>query len=103
MKNVNFEISEEKTPEGIRVILSGHIDNNNAPLVERKLEEIAKRGDVNIVLNMNQVYYLCSSGIKVILKIYKETKNAGGKLKIEEPSPSVKNVLKITAFDEIFL
>jgi len=68
-----------------------------------KLEQTIKGGQTHIVLNMLRVEYLCSIGIRAILKAYKETKAAGGKLGIEMPSECVQNVLGTVALNEMLV
>jgi len=103
MKNEILTISEENTLEGVRLSLKGRVYAVNAGTLERKLEEILKKGQSSIILNMEQIEYLCSTGIKIILKAFKDALKAGGKLRIEKPSENVRSVLEITTLDEILL
>lgn len=99
----NFVITQEKNQEGIRLIVQGRLDSNNSGELEHKLVDALEDGQINIILNMFQVEYLCSSGIRVILKAYKNARAAGGKLGIEMPSECVKNVLGMVALDEMLI
>ena len=103
MKDEDFEIIKEKTPEGIRFTIKGRIDSINASALEHKLEEAIKDKEHNIILDMLYVEYLCSTGIRVILKTFKEAKEAGGKLGIESASERVRNVLGMVALDEMLI
>ena len=103
MKNEDFEITEEKIPDGIRFIIRGRINSIDADELLQKMELALNDGYKNIVLNMIQVEYLSSSGIRVILKSYKEAKGKGGKLGIEMPSANVKNVLGMTALEDMLI
>ena len=103
MNDGNFEITEDKIPEGIKFIIQGRVNAFNADELEAILENALKDGHNNIILNMLRVEYLSSSGIRVILKCYKEARDAGGKLRIEKPSQNVKNVLGMIALDEMLL
>jgi len=96
-------ITEEKTSDGVRIILKGHVDIMNALLLEKKLDELMERKENNVLVNMENVNYLSSSGIKACLKMYKELNSSGGRFKIEQPSMSVKNVLHAIAFDDFML
>ena len=103
MKNEGLIIIEENTPEGVRLNLKGRVYSINAFALEQKLDEILNKGLNNIVLNMENVEYICSTGIKIILKAFKTAIKAGGKLGIEKPSVNVSNILKITTLDEILI
>ena len=75
----------------------------NAAELGRVLEQLAKEGRIHIVLDMSLVEYLCSTGIRVILKAYKEAKAAGGTLGIAHPSECVRNVLGLVALNEMLI
>jgi len=91
------------TQEGGKWIVRGRIDTVNAGKFESKLGQIVKDGQTSVVLNMDQVEFLSSTGIRVILKYYKLLKGSNGKLRIEEPSECVVNVLGMAVLDEILV
>ena len=99
MTSGNFII----TQEGTKLTIQGRIDSTNAVELGYTLDQVLKKGQTNIILNMLRVEYLCSTGIRMILKAYKEALAAGGKLGIEMPSESVKNVLGIVALNEMLV
>ena len=99
----NFTITQETMPDGIKLILQGRVDSVNSTELGYKLDQVIKGGQTHIVLNMLRVEYLCSTGIRAILKAYKDTKAAGGKLGIEMPSECVTNVLGIVALNEMLV
>ena len=101
MKNGTFEIiKEQDEKQGFtRFIIMGRINSKTSPVLHNKLEEALNCGEVNIVLNMFEVEYLSSDGIRTILKIYKDAEKAGGKLRIERASEMVRNVLGMVALD----
>ena len=96
-------VIKEIGPETVKFTVTGRIYTYNADVLEKHLRQALEEKQYNIILNMSQVEYISSSGIRVLLKTYMETKKAGGKLEIEMPSPSVMNVLKIAALDEMLI
>jgi len=103
--NENFIITKDKdkTLGLIRFTVKGRVNSNNAPALQYKIEDALNYGELNIILNMEQVEYLSSDGIRVILKIYKQAEKAGGKFKIERPSEIVRNVLGLVALNELLV
>jgi len=99
----SFTITQEKTSNGVKFTVQGRVDTINAAELEYSLEQAAKGGHTNIVLNMLRVEYLSSTGIRVILKAYKEAKTAGKKFGIERPSECVKHVLGMVALEEMLV
>ena len=96
-------IKKDVFPELVKFTITGRIYSSNADFLEKHLEKALEEKSYTIVLNMNQVEYISSIGIRVILKKYMEVKKAGGKLEIEMPSENVRNVLKITAMDGMLI
>ena len=103
MKVDDIEITKEKEGSRVRFILRGRISLTNAPTLQFKLEEALKIGENDIVLNMSQISFLSSAGIRVILKTHKRALEVGGSFGIEDPSENVKNVLGMTALDELLV
>jgi len=103
VKSENFVITQEKTSTGIKLTLQGRIDSTNSVKLGRELEQAIQDGHINIILNMLLVEYLCSTGIRVLLKAFKKAMTAGGKLGIETPSECVKNVLGMVALKEMLI
>ncbi|MCL1958562.1 MAG: STAS domain-containing protein [Spirochaetes bacterium] len=103
MKDENLEVTEEIKDGICRFVAKGRVDANSADVLLYKLETALKDGQKTIILNMTQVEYLSSIGIRVILKTYKQASEAGGKFHIERPSEIVKNVLGMTALKELLV
>jgi len=103
MIDENLVITEEIKDGICRLAAKGRVDANSADVLLYKLETALKDGRKTIILNMAQVEYLSSIGIRVILKIYKQASEAGGKFNIEHPSEVVKNILGMTALKELLV
>lgn len=103
MNNEDLLITKENNPAGVRFFIKGLINYINAPVFQDEMDEALKKGQIKIILNMSHAEYLCSSGVRVILKTYKEAVKAGGNLAIEEPSEHVKKVLSMLAIDEMLI
>ena len=103
MNDANFVITEEKTPEGIALTIKGMVNSMNADKLLDRLKEAMKDKQKNIILNMFWVEFLSSAGIRVILKTYQDANDLGGSLGIKMPSENVRNVLGMTALDEMLI
>ena len=99
----NFLITQEEIQGSTKLTLQGRIDSIDAAELGRKLDTVIQSGRTNIVLNMARVEFLGSTGIRAILKAYKNTKEAGGKLGIETPSECVVNVLGMAALGDMLM
>jgi len=103
MKEEELEIIEEKSQGAVKLTLKGRVNASNADTLLYKLETAVNEGHINILINMSRIEYLSSIGIRVILKIYKQTAEKGGSFKIERPSDNVKNVLGMVALKEMLV
>jgi anti-sigma B factor antagonist len=103
MKDDGLEITQNVKDGICRISASGRIDSNSADVLLFKLENAMNDGNKKIILNMLQVEYLSSVGIRVILKIYKKAAEDGGSFQIEQPSEIVKNVLGMVALKEMLV
>jgi len=103
MKDENLELTQNVKDGVCKISAKGRIDSNSSDDLLLKLENAVEEGHKNIILNMFQVEYLSSIGIRVILKIYKKVSEEGGSFKIERPSEIVKNVLGMVALNEMLI
>jgi anti-anti-sigma factor len=103
LEETNLEITEELTDGVYRFTAKGHIDSNNADILLEKMLKALADGHKTLVLNMFNIKYLSSIGIRVILQIYKKAAETGGKFNIEKPSEIVKNVLGMVAMKEMLV
>ena len=103
MKNEEFVMTKSETPNGVRFTIKGRVNSTNVTEIQYKLEKALKDGEKNIIINMFQVNFLSSAGIRVILKTHKDATRVGGYLGIEKPSENVRNVLGMTALNEMLV
>ena len=103
MKNDDFTINEETTDEVCRFYVKGRVTSVSANVLQHKLNEAFRAGKKNVIVNMMEVTFLSSAGIKVLLVFYKRAKVEGGSLNVESPSENVVNVLGMTALDEMMI
>jgi anti-sigma B factor antagonist len=103
MKKDELEITENTENATAVFILKGRLNTSSADWFQFRLEEALRGGHKNILLNMSQVEFLSSTGIRVILKIYKQLTEKGGKFGIERPSECVKNVLGMAALKDMLV
>jgi anti-sigma B factor antagonist len=102
MKDEELEIIEDKSPGFSKFTLKGRVNAASADILQDRLDTaIFKEEQKKIVVNMSNVEYLSSIGIRVILRTYKQSAGTGGKFKIENPSENVKNVLGMVALKDL--
>ena len=101
MKDEDLTIDEVKEGEVTRFFLKGRVNSLSANVLQHKLNEAFRSGRTNVIVNMMEVAFLSSAGIKVLLMFYKRAGDIGGSFYVESPSENVINVLGMTALDEM--
>jgi anti-anti-sigma factor len=94
---MDFSVTELKRVQLVRV--GGRVDSSTAPGLQEKLAGIIKGGGRNIVINMKDVSFLSSGGLRALLSTLQAAKKSGGDLKLSEVSEPVARVLELTSFD----
>lgn len=80
------------------VFLKGHIDSGNAPDVEAEIREAISANEVTgIVVDAEELEYISSAGLRIILRLRKEYPD----LAIINVSKDVYEVLEMTGFTEM--
>mgnify|MGYP006287668723 CR=1 FL=1 len=76
-------------------------DNSNQ-LKEEAKKKLAKNGEIKkLILDLSQVPYLDSSGVGVILSIFKFMRKRNGSLSVAGPNQKIKRVFEVTKLTEV--
>lgn len=97
-----MDITTRQHKRCVAVAVSGRIDGATAPEFESSLTELTGQGTRNIVLDMSEVEFLSSSGLRVLLTTRKSLGKVGGRLALAQPSQRVTDTLDIAGIDILF-
>jgi anti-anti-sigma factor len=90
-----------KKEEGVVTIsVEGKIDGATAPDLEGPLVEWLDQGETKIILDLQEVYYISSAGLRVVLLGAKRLQNKG-RLVLAGLKPEVKEIFEMAGFDTI--
>ena len=91
-----MEIKNNQAGDNLTIEIIGRLDASTAPQLEKELN--ASLNDVkNFVLDFNELEYIASAGLRVLLVAQKRM-NKQGKMIIKNVSEEVKEVLDMTGF-----
>ena len=93
--NLSIEINENNNSE---IKLIGRLDTITATDFEKKLEQIILTVDM-LTINCEDLVYISSAGLRVILKTYKMLASKKG-LILTNVSDEVREVFEITGFSD---
>ena len=95
-----MELEQKNGTDGsTTVAIKGRLDTTTAPELEAKLDSVV-RSSKGIVLDMKDLQYISSAGLRVLLKTQKAIGGNGG-MKLVNVPESVMEVFTITGFSEI--
>lgn len=84
------------------VALEGDLDFHASPEVRRELARLADRKAPVILINLQQVGYIDSSGLATFIELFQKIRRYGGKLVLFNLSPGVRSVFEIAKLDSVF-
>ena len=94
-----MEIIEMKQNEVNIFKLNGRLDSNTSPTLEKKIAEAIKNGARNMVIDFENLDYISSAGLRIILKTTKDLKRNEGCIVLCAMQDYVKEVFEIAGFD----
>ena len=92
-------IEKKNNGESVTLIVSGRLDTQTAPELEKELDA-ALPGVKELTFDMNNLEYVSSAGLRVILKAQK-VMNTQGTMKLTGVNDSIMEVFDITGFLDI--
>ena len=96
-----MEINTRKANEVMVLAFSGNLDTNTAPEAENQINELMDAGESNILINFEDLNYISSAGLRVLLATAKKMMTTGGSLKICSLNSTVQEVFDISGFSTI--
>lgn len=96
-----MEIRKNITGECHELMVSGRIDGAGANALEVEVLATIRTGANPIYVNLADVTFLCSAGLRVLMQYWRQMKNAQRTLQVTRPSPDVEAVLETTGFKHL--
>ncbi len=96
-----MEINEITQGTVTVLALSGHLDSNTSKLLEDVLPERIQNMP-GVVLDLADLQYVSSAGLRVMLKGAKIARGAGRRLALASLLPEVAEVFQVSGFSAIF-
>ena len=79
----------------------GRIDASNAAAAEKEILAQVEAADFKLVIDLSQVEYLSSAGLRVLLIAAKKAKQNAGQTVLAAPRAAILEVFKMSGFDKI--
>ena len=92
-------IEKKLGSESVTLKISGRLDTQTAPELEKEIDATIP-GIKELILDMVDLEYVSSAGLRVILKAQKAM-NAQGSMKLTSVNESIMEVFEVTGFLDI--
>ena len=98
-----MELSTKRYERVDLVKVSGRVDHQTAPVLEKTVQGIIAGGRHNVVVDLSDVPYISSAGLKVLQAAAKSVRGVmGGDVRLAGLQPNIKEVFKLIGFDTWF-
>lgn len=98
-----MKITINQEGERLVAVLNGDLDNTASMKAESELAPIFKCTDSDIVLDCTELNYISSSGLRILLSIYKHARGTGHKAVLKGVQEDVEDVFRLSGFTPLFV
>lgn len=97
-----MQIVEEKVETVLTVALKGRLDATTSKAVEERLLGLIESGENRLVVDLAQLDYISSVGLRVLMLAAKRLRTANGAIVVCALQPTIQQVFEIAGFTTIF-
>lgn len=97
-----MQIKKTKRDNFIIISLAGSMDAYDAEKFESEAAEIVKSGQKQIIVNLEKLDYISSSGLRALLSMRAQLSKGGGKFRLVSLRDKVLEVFRISKLLNIF-
>ncbi len=101
LRVIMLDVKSEKQKDVLVVSLIGRLDGLTSKTFLEKHSAPEYASCARVVLNCQELNYISSEGLRVILMAAKQAKSLGGSLTLCEVNASVNEVMVISGFDQL--
>jgi anti-anti-sigma factor len=103
MDSVSLDVESRQTDSGVTVLApTGRLDVAGAPALKDAVSEAMKNGKPRLVIDMEGVSFVDSSGLGSVVAALKQVRTSQGDLRLAAPNQQVRVVLELTTLDRVF-
>lgn len=86
--------------DAVRVVPGGELDMANAGALQAQLDELRAAGFAHVMLDLRQLTFMDSSGVRLIFREDRRARSAGHRFSLIAGSPEVQRVLTVCGLEE---
>ena len=97
-----MEIEVIKNEKASILKIKGDVDLYSSPQVREKIIAAISKDEPNLLVDLDNVTYMDSSGVATLVEGLQLTKKNGGKLKLYNLSSATRDVFELSRLDKVF-
>lgn len=99
---MELDISTENSGASCTIALDGEVDVYTSPRLRQQLTDVIDGGCVNVVVDLQNLGFIDSSGLGVLVSALRKVKEGGGTLRLVCTKESILKIFRITGLDKVF-
>ena len=101
--SMNLKVTPRSVQDNVQALdLEGEVDVYTAPLLRQEIMDQVDNGSPHLLVNLEKVEYLDSTGLGILIGGVKRAKEKSGSLKLVGPSARITRIFEITGLNKIF-
>jgi len=97
-----FAISVVRGGDEVAVVPAGELDLATADTVRQEVRQVKAAGVAHIVLDLREVDFIDSAGLRMLLGLRNDAKRNGHALTLRPPAPAVRRIFELTGTRGLF-
>jgi anti-sigma B factor antagonist len=102
MESVDLSLSTDLTAQEAVVTVVGEVDLSSAERLRKQLE-IALGGAQTVVVDVEAMSFIDSSGLNALVHAHRYAQTSGRELKVRHPTPMLLRLLQITRLESLLV
>jgi anti-sigma B factor antagonist len=101
--DIKVDVRQANGEPGASIVdLNGEIDVYTSPKVKETISELIDKGHYALVINLENVRYIDSTGLGVLIGGLKRVREHSGSVNLVCTNPQIKKIFDITGLSKIF-
>ena len=95
-----MEIKTSRSNQNLIISLTGRLDTMTSPQLEEEINRSDLDGIETVTLNLRELEYISSAGLRVVIMLYKNLEKLGGKLRLVNVNDMVMEIFSMTGMTD---
>ena len=93
---------ERNSDTEVTINIAGRLDTQASPEMEEAIKPLLNEKNLDITVEVKDMEYISSSGVRCFVMLHRATSKGGGKLAICNMRSDIKNIFDMTGLSPLF-